>query len=134
MTLGQSKLRLHLDGANIDWKNGTVKDVTFPTLSKSLSAVLSKARSSRPDQMMSMLQMGCNTAKAGSATSILSKLASIHMVQKPLATNLHLGNFQIAKVNNLYADTSLLDSSAYMEQYNMDTLQRLVNEQVNYKS
>ena len=45
-----------------------------------------------------------------------------------------LGNLQISKVDNLYADTTLLDSSAYMGQYNTQSVERLVNEQLNYKS
>ena len=80
--LGQCKLRLFLALVNVDWVKGTVDTVAYPILSGGIKTVLSKARSARADHFAAFLQMGCDKAKAGSSTSILSKFATIHVVQK----------------------------------------------------
>ena len=132
--LGQCKLRLFLASANFDWVAGTINTVAYPVISDGMKTVLSKARSARADHFTAFLQMGCDKAKAGSSTSILSKLANIHVVQKTMAASMLLGNFQIAKVDNLYADDTRLDSSAFMGQYDMDAVNRLIQDQQNYDS
>ena len=96
--------------------------------------VLSKARSARAAHFAAFFQIGCDKAKAGSSTSILSKIASIHVVQKTMAASMLLGNFQIAKVDNLYADDIRLDSSAFMGQNGMGAVNRLIRDQQNYVS
>ena len=105
---------------------GTVDTVAYPILSGGMKTILSKARSARADHVASFLQMGCDKAKADSSTSILSKFATIHVVQKIMAANMLLGNFQPAKVNNLYADDNRFASSALMGQYDMDAVNRLI--------
>ena len=52
--------------------------------------------------------------RAALSISILFKLATNHVAEKNFAVILLLGNFQIAKIDNIYADVILLDSSAYM--------------------
>ena len=91
--LGQSKSILYFIGAKIDYATGEITDVTYPTISTSLQSVHSRARSARPSLMQSMLQRGSELVKTHDNKSIYSKLASIHIVQSPLATCLLNGNF-----------------------------------------
>ena len=45
--------------------------------------------------------------------------ATIHIVQKSVAANLLLGNLQIAKVGDVWANASLFDLTAYLPQLDM---------------
>ena len=72
-----------------------------------------------------MLQIGCITTKAGSASSLFVKLGTIHIVQKPMATNLLHGNLLIAKVANLWGHASLFDSTAYIHQHDMTKVEHI---------
>ena len=58
-------------------------------------------------------------------TSIYSSLASLHIIQRPMAANLLMGSFQVAPVTDLWADTNLLDGTAYMGQYDVSQVERL---------
>ena len=127
--VGQSKSKLYLIGGNWDMAAGTISNVSYPALSNSLKTVHNKPRSARTDLMQSMLQMGCDKAKEGSASSIYSKLASIHVVQKSMAANILHGNLQIARVGNLYAEASLHDSTAYLPQLDMAKIERIRKEE-----
>ena len=69
--------------------------------------------------------MGCDTVKAGSASSAFASKATIHIVQKSMATNLLLGNLQIVKVGDLWADASLFDLMAYLPQLDMAKVARI---------
>ena len=71
--LGQCKLRLFLASANVNWVTGTVDIVAYPILSGGMKTVLPKARSACAD--------------ITGSTSILSKLATIHKVQKTMAAS-----------------------------------------------
>ena len=51
--------------------------------------------------------------------------------KKNMATNLLLGNLQASAVTELYADTNLLDSTAYMGQYDLAQVERLRRETQN---
>ena len=104
---------------------GTITNVNYSLLSKSLLTVHNKPRSSRSNLMQSMLQMGCDTAKVCTASSVFASKAIIHIVQKYMATNLLLGNLQIAKVGDLWGDASLFDSTAYLPQLDMAKVLRI---------
>ena len=91
-----------------------------------MNTVLSKARLAHADHFTAFLQMGCYKAEADSSTSTLSKLTIIHIVQKAMTSSMLLGNFQIAKVDNLYTNGNRLDSSAFIGQYNMDVVNCLI--------
>ena len=73
--------------------------------------------------------MGCDTAKADTASSAFALKATIHIVQKSMATNLLLGNLQIAKVGDLWVDASLLDSTTYLPQLDMVKVARIQMEE-----
>ena len=117
--IGQVRSQLYLIGVVINWAGGTILDVSFLVLSNSLKTIHSKARSARTNMVQPMLQMEVDTVKAGKACSIYAKLAFIHSVQRLMAANLLSGNIQTAKVGDLWVDTTLLNSSAYLPQYDM---------------
>ena len=73
--------------------------------------------------------MGCDTAKAGPASSAFALKATIHIVQKSLAINLLLRNLQIAKVGDVWANASLFDLTAYLPQLNMVKVARIQMEE-----
>ena len=75
--------------------------------------------------MQGLLQMGYESAKAGPSSSLYSKQATMHIAQKSMTTNLLNGNLQIAKVGDLWADGSLLDSTAYLPQRNGAKVNRI---------
>ena len=85
--------------------NGTISNITYPVLCKSLNTVNNKPHSVRTDLMQCMLGMGCNMAKAVKAFGLFAKSATTHVVQKSVADNLLHDNLQIAKLGNLWVDT-----------------------------
>jgi hypothetical protein len=72
-----------------------------------------------------MLQMGCDTTKAGLAYSAFALKATIHIVQKNMATNLLLRNLQSTKVGDLWGNVSLFDSTACLPQLDMAKVARI---------
>ena len=49
----------------------------------------------------------------------------MHVVQRSMATNLLMGSFQVSPVTDLWANTNLLDGTAYMGQYDVAKVERL---------
>lgn len=123
--IGETKSKLYLIGANANFADGTIDGVSYPVLSAGLDTVHSKPRSARPGLFQSLLQQAVDVAKSKDVTSIYSTLASLHVVQRPMATNLLMGSFQVAPVTDLWADTNLLDGTAYMGQYDPTQVERL---------
>ena len=107
---------------------GIILGVTYPVLSKGLHIVHAKPHSTHTNLMQSMLKMGCDEAKMGSASSLFLKLASIHVVQNSMAANLLHGNLQTEKVGNLWGNTPLFDSTFCLPQHDMVKVERIQKE------
>lgn len=73
----------------------------------------------------SMLQQAVDMSKSNDVTSIYSTLTSLHIVQRPMATNLLMGNVQASPVADLWSETNLLDGTAFMGQYDPVQVERL---------
>ena len=84
-----------------------MKNVSCPTLSSPFELVLVKVRSS-----------------SSAMFRIFSTNASLHVVQQAMGTAILLGNLQSSKVTELYADTQLLDGTAFFEWIDMDHVER----------
>ena len=123
--IGQAKSKLYFIGGTWDFTNGTVTNVDYAILSRSLESIHQKPRTARADLMQGLLQMGYETAKAGPSSSLYSKQATIHIAQKSMSTNLLNGNLQIAKVGDLFSDGSLFDSTAYLPQRDRSKVDRI---------
>lgn len=80
--LGETRCKLYLIGADADWQDGKIRDISYPTLSAGLKSVHSKPRSSRPVMFQGLIQRAVDQAKAKDVTSIYSKLVTLHVVQK----------------------------------------------------
>ena len=112
--IGKTKCKLYLIGANANFAEGTIDGVSYPNLSAGLNTVHSKPCSARPGLFQSLLQQAFNVSKSNDVTSTYSTLASLHIGQRSMATNLLMGSFQVAPVTDLWADTNLLNGTAYM--------------------
>ena len=123
--IGETRCKLYLIGANANFAEGTINGFSYPVLSAGLDTVHSKPRSARPAMFQSLLQQAVDVSKSNDITSIYSTLASMHIVQRPMAANLLMGNFQVSPVTDLWADTNLLDGTAYMGQYDPAQVERL---------
>ena len=122
--IGETKYKLYLIDGEPDWKAGTMKSVSYPTLSSSFELVLTKARSDRSAMFRSLLQRHLDKIKEKDVTSIFSTKASLHVVQQAMATAILLRNLQPSKVTELHADTKLLDGTAFFEQIDMNHVER----------
>lgn len=122
--IGEAKCKLYLVGAQPDWKGRTIKNVSSPTLSSPFKLVLSKTRSSCAAMFWSLLQRHLDKIKEEDVTSIYSTKASLHLVQQAMATPILLGIFQSSKVTEMYADTHLLDGTAFFEKIDMNHVER----------
>ena len=83
---------------------GIISGVTYPVLLKGLQIVHTKPHYVHTSLMQSMLQMGCNAAKADSTSSLFLKLPSIHVVQKSRIANLLYENLQLERLGNLWGN------------------------------
>ena len=114
--IGQEKFKLYFIRGNWDIAAGTIINVDYSLLSKSLFIVHNKPHAIHSDLLQSM---------SGLASCIFTKLATIHVVQKSIPANPLHRNLQVAKMGNMWGDASLLDSSAYLPQLDMTKVERI---------
>ena len=123
--IGQTKSKLSFIRGNWDMVISIITHVAYSLPLKSLLIVHNMPHAVPDNLMQSMLQIGCNTAKAGLVSSSFAKLVTIHVVQKAMITNLLHRNLKVARVGNLWDDASFLISTAYLPQLDTAKVERI---------
>ncbi len=115
---GITKLMLLHMCVEINFKELTVCNMTFVTLSNGMEVVLSHPQASRPTSLADLICQTLLMPKEQDHLSIRLKYLSIQMVGKTLAAHMLSGNFASNRVTTLNNEANSINPSAFLPQRN----------------